>query len=87
MGLFSGIKSIQRGTIALTGAASNTATLSPAVDTTKTELRFLGFTTNVAGALNESMCKVVLTNSTTVTATKDSASNNASVSWEITEYY
>ena len=74
---FGGIKSIQRGILT---NASPTATLSPAVDTTKTELRHLG--TN--GSVSSNNVQLVLTNSTTVTAT---SSGTWQVSWELTEYY
>lgn len=79
------IKSTQRGTIALVAVASNTATIT-AVDTTKTVLRFLG---NSASGSDwaQSIVRIALTNSTTITATKESATNNATVSWELTEYY
>ena len=79
------IKSIQRGTItATTGGA--TATITP-VNTAKTELRYLGGsgTDNVSGALTL-VPRIVLTNSTTITATVNAASGNSFVSWELTEW-
>lgn len=79
------IKSTQRGTIALTAVASNTATIT-AVDTSKSVLRYLG-QTSIGSIAAETDVKIVLTNSTTITATRDSASNSATVSWELTEYY
>ena len=66
-----GIKSTQRGL-----SAVGTATLSPAVNVNKTQLRFLGSGNNAAST-------VVLTNSTTVTI----AGAGSSISWEITEYF
>ena len=81
------IKSIQRGVIALSaGTLTNTATLSPSVDTTKCELRCLGYTLNANDA--SMVPYVTLTNSTTVTATRQaSAATIANISWEITERY
>ena len=82
------IKSIQRGTITISGAASATATIT-AVNTSKTELRFLGARTidDTANAWGTST--IELTNSTTITARWDSAAfaNTNKVSWELTEFY
>lgn len=80
------IKSIQRGTITITSATSNTATLSPAVDTTRTELRVLGQTSSADDRTYSA--RTVLTDGTTVTATRvNSGSATTVVSFEITEYY
>lgn len=83
------IKSIQRGTITLTSAASATATIT-SVDTSKSELRFLGETMNAAAstsALATNMARLALTNSTTITATRVSvAADTTIVSWELTEW-
>lgn len=78
------IKSIQRGTIALVGVDSNTATIT-SVDTTKSVLRHLGQITN-GTSVPDGQCHLVLTNATTITATKSSANNNATVSYEVVEY-
>lgn len=80
------IKSIQRGTIAISSATSNTATIT-SVDTAKTELRVLGYTVNSAGD-QQYVPRVVLTNATTITATRvANDSISTTVSWELTEYY
>jgi len=87
------IKSIQRGVITFgsSSATSLTATLSPAVNPAKTELRFLGFLTNADSADNPSVYTpmLTLTDGSTVTASRNSGSSSedVSVSWEITEYY
>jgi hypothetical protein len=82
--LGSGVKSIQRGVITLINTdGSETATLSPAVDTAKSELRLLG----VDGASTVGGPKIVLTNTTTVTASRSNTSGEVLVSWELTEYY
>lgn len=81
------VKSIQRGIISI-GATSTTATATiTSVVTAKTELRYLGFST--LGTDNGFSARVVLTNTTTITATKTNASSVAStdVSWELTERY
>jgi hypothetical protein len=80
-----GIKSIQRGVISFS-AASATATVS-SVDTSKSKLKMLGFTTNTgSGALQgNDATKIVLTNATTITATKAGALNTIDVSWELEE--
>ena len=80
------IKSIQRGVIALSGSfATATATIT-AVVTAKTELRLLGY--SAPGGDNVQAPRIVLTNTTTITATKGSSSGSADdVSWELTERY
>ena len=85
--LGAGIKSIQRGTISMTsgGSTSGTATIT-SVGTTKTELRMLG-ASNDAVADTTAISRVVLTNSTTITATRSSTSGTTVVSWELTEFY
>lgn len=84
---FGGIKSIQRGTISMTsgGSTSGTATIT-SVDTTKTELRLLG-ASNGSVVDTTAISRVVLTNATTVTATRSSNSGTTVVSWELTEFY
>ena len=78
------IKSIQRGTIAITGT-NTTATVSiTSVDTSKTELRYLGITE----ASTDSGAYIALTSSTQITATRaaPTASHSVTVSWELTEW-
>jgi hypothetical protein len=79
------IKSIQRGTInATTGGA--TATITP-VNTAKTELRYLGGSGMDSVSSSRSLVpRLVLTNSTTITATINENSANSIVSWELTEW-
>jgi hypothetical protein len=80
---FGTIKSTQRGTIDMDNGTSKTATIT-SVDTSKTQLRWLGGTAAASGTFIGQ--QLVLTNSTTVTATAASASTGF-VSWELTEYY
>ena len=86
----SGIKSIQRGTITISfNAVTNTATLSPAVDVSKTELRFLGNETGDSD-IKKGLAYLALTNTTTVTATRNiigMAGDTLTISWEIIEHY
>ena len=77
------LKSIQRGVISMVGAYSGTATIT-AVDTSKTELRLLGVSNTTVPA---DLARVVLTNATTIAATRGSTSGTSEVSWELTEFY
>lgn len=81
------IKAIQRGVISIsTGDTSATATIT-AVDMAKTELRFLGGSGFDASVTIAAVPRVVLTNTTTVTATLNTnAGAILNVSWELTEY-
>lgn len=77
-------KNVQRGTIDLNAVSSNTANVSP-VDTTKAQLRILGFSAD-----NNSFIlapRVSLTNSTTVTANRATSTGQTIVSWELTEVF
>lgn len=80
-------KSIQRGIITIaSGASSGTATIS-AVTTSKSELRFLGWSGSSTLASGH-FPKLELTNGTTVTAsTGGGIAVDRLVSWELTEYY
>jgi hypothetical protein len=85
-----GKKPVQRGVIVLSSVVgSATATLSPAVDVSKTNLRMLGFNSNdTSGIDGNRFPMIVLTDSTTVTATTDTATGfSVTVSWEIEEVY
>jgi len=78
------VKSIQRGRLTLNGS-SLTATIST-VNTAKTELRVLGFSTT--GPDNTYSSDLVLTNSTTLTMTRAAGAGNLThLSWELTERY
>lgn len=80
------IKSIQRGTITLSSPdAAVTATVTE-VDMQNTTLRLCGLRTdNTSGA--SAYARIVLTNSTTITATRIGTSNTVIVNYELTEYY
>jgi len=81
------IKSIQRGTITISNAAvTATATIS-SVTTSKTQLNYLGTSTNNAGLIY-SLVRIALTSSTVITATRgnDTSGSDAIVSYEVIEY-
>lgn len=82
----SAITSIQTGTITLTGATSNTATIS-SVDTTKSVVFFLGNTsTHSTTSPRINCCRVSLTNATTVTCSRDTNSSNVTAGYAVVEF-
>lgn len=83
------IKSIQRGTIAITGGTSNTATVT-AVDVSNSQLRCLGQTTDNTGLAGQtSFAKIALTNGTTITAIVNTSPGGSivTISYELVEYF
>jgi hypothetical protein len=83
------IKGIQRGVISMgSGAGSATATIT-SVDTSKSELRLLGWQhSNNAAPTGQDFPSLVLTNATTVTAARNASGvQTVTVSWELTERY
>ena len=86
-GVSSLIKSVQRGTITLTGAATGTATIT-SVATENAVLMYLGNTCDVAASTDSQLawCRVSLTNATTITATRQNVTGNCVVAFEIIEY-
>lgn len=85
------VKSVQYGTVTLADSTNSaTATIS-SVDTSKAVVHFLGFTTtsNFADNQRRIFSDVTLTNSTTVTATRNNstASNAVTVRFVVVEYY
>lgn len=84
-----GITRIQRGTISIAaGATSNTATLTSAVDITRTRLVYLGMVGGADATVAPVACRVALTDSVTVTATVNTTSAGAArvVGFEVIEY-
>lgn len=68
------VESVERGTITLSAAANNTATLVTSVDTTRSAVRTLGFsTTEVSSSNTQWKGGVTLTNTNTVTANVNAA--------------
>lgn len=77
-------KVVQRGTISITpGNTQGTATIS-AVVTSKSELRHLG-QISTSATISDILAYLVLTNATTITATRQGNSGTTTVSYEITE--
>lgn len=81
------INSIQRGTISITGSNLTATATITAVDTSKTEVRWLGHTVS-ASVQAELGVRLSLTNSTTITATRAIAPGSPTtiVSFEVTEW-
>lgn len=80
------IKSIQRGTVTLASVASNTATLSQAVNPSYSVVRLLGVEGNDTFAISL-FARVRLTSSTQVTAYAGGLTSTMTVLFEVTEYY
>ena len=81
------IKSIQRGVSGIASGGSSIAVTISAVNTAKSELRYLG-----SGGANASgtpiSTTIRLTNSTTLTAESSNGFvSGHSIGWELTEYY
>ncbi len=76
----------QRGTTTLTAATSNTSTITSVVKG-NSGLSWLGNTTTATTAvLDQGLGAAVLTNGTTVTVTKTTATANITGSWEVFEF-
>lgn len=78
------IKGIQSGTITLVGVGANTATIA-AVDMGTTLLFYAGNSESNGGSA-DGFCRLVLTNSTTVTASRSGGANTAVVSFFTVEF-
>lgn len=81
------LKSVQRGTIALTAVTSNTATITT-VDTTRTLDTQLGVLADSNDAPDAFYARLALTNATTLTASIGAASiGTITVGYQVAEYY
>lgn len=78
------VHSIQYGLITLTGVVSGTATIT-AVTTAKTVLILLGTRTPDAATIRDVSVEITLTNSTTVTATREGNSGTVYVRFAVLE--
>lgn len=83
-----GVKSIQRGTITIAAAeSSNTATIS-SVDTNKAFVLYGGHTfSGTSSAFSSLAANVVLTNATTVTASRVGTNNDTILAYTVVEFY
>lgn len=79
------IKSIQVGTIAIAGVASNTAALT-AVDVNNTLVFYLGAKEST-GTSADGFCDLVLTSSILLTATRIGTGGTLTVSYAVVEFY
>lgn len=82
------VKSVQRATIAITGATSNTATIT-AVVLANSRLRFLGTSSTANSTIGQAAPRLAFTNTTTITASVDTSpgADTTSVSFEVIEYW
>lgn len=80
---YSGIKSIQRGTLSMSGAASSATATVTAVNTAKAFLS----TNQSVNADATGIAYTSLTNSTTITANRSVTGNQTIVAWELVEWY
>ena len=79
------IAGVQRGTINIAQPATSNTDSITSVDTSKSVLLKLGATTG-GGTINDLRCHIELTNSTTVTATRDQSLGDVVVSYEVLEF-
>lgn len=80
------MQTIQRGTIAIAGgSSSNTASIT-SVDTTRSVVVFLGFSTDNNANGGDGFGRLTLTNATTVTANRGNTNNNCTVSFEVWQF-
>lgn len=84
------VKSVQRGTVSIAASSSSGTATVTSVDTSKSVLRFLNFTSGWSATVEGfRVPRITLTNATTITATRAYAVTDETVviSWELTEYY
>ena len=82
------LKTVQKGTVTATAAASGTATLATTLGSVnKATLDVLGYLGAVAFSADNFMGHVVLTNTTTVTLTRVSTNNNLTAGYQVCEWF
>lgn len=82
------IKNIQRGTITISGSAATATATVTSVTTSKAELYYMGENNPQTGSSYYGGINIVLTNATTVTATRTApTSATQTIGWELVEYY
>lgn len=88
----SGIKSVQRGTITMTNLETSASATISSVNTSKSMISFLGFTTTeTTPNTDQYLTRISLTNSTTVTINRNtpfavSGTRSITVSYEVIEF-
>ena len=80
------IKSIQRGLLTIGAGLSSGSVGVSTVDTTKSELRMLGFSTASIGT-TDGYPRINLASSTVINATRSGIGADVLISWELTERY
>lgn len=82
------LRTVQRGTVVATAAASGTATLATTLQTiTKATIDVLGWNANTALQADIFLGYVDLTNTTTVTITRIGTNNNLTAGYQVVEWY
>lgn len=81
------LRSVQRGTISVGGAATSVTATITSVDITKASAFFLGYTIAVIAQNNLHHVRVVLTNSTTVTATVAAVGGGNVAGYQVVEFF
>jgi hypothetical protein len=82
------IKLIQRGTIAIAAAGTTGTATITAVRPEHSVLKYLGYSNSGdAATILEDNCRLTFTNSTTITATHNTAGNDIVASFEVVEYW
>lgn len=79
------IKLIQRGVLSISGGSTTGTATVTAVDTGKAILSLLGAETTTNDVQQRPF--LVLTNSTTITATRSITTGNQQVAWQLVEYH
>lgn len=79
------IKLIQRGVLSISGGSTTGTATVTAVDTGKAILSLLGAENSTNDVQQRPF--LVLTNSTTITATRSITTGNQQVAWQLVEYH
>lgn len=84
------VKSTQQGTATFAASVTVTSTIT-AVDINKTQLTLMGFSTGTSGGSTyepiRDLCRITLTNSTTVTGTRGGTASTPVISFRVVEFY
>jgi phosphosulfolactate phosphohydrolase-like enzyme len=80
------VKTVQRGVLNMAALSTATQTIA-AVNTLKSTVSIVGASWNGGSSLTDITIRGYLTNSTTLTFDRGSATNGCNVSWEVVEFY
>jgi len=82
------VRSIQRGTITIAGGASSNTGAITAVVLTNSRLKFLGASSTALQQNDNGYCRIALTNTTTITATRgNTPAGTVTANFELIEYW